>query len=325
VRRACAAHRRSAGRALRAATLALAFGLAGCNPAVEAYRNLSGISQDDPDPATAPFAKNLAAGEAAPYPNLASVPPPPTRELSTAEREALTRSLVADRTSVRRSDAELRATHPAPPTPRSGAADAPARTAAARPHSGAPAAQPLETSLQSPAIRGLPSPEVARPAPPQPHLTPAAASATAAPVPRPAALASIAPPPPPPIRPAPPPPAIGRSAPAQALQAPAPVHPLAEIRFAAGASAIGPAGRAALVRLVPGWRQHPSRLRVVAYAPIAGGADEQLSSFHTALERAQAVVAVLAKAGIPKNRMRVEAAPAAPGAAGDRALVLPAP
>lgn len=76
--------------------LALALAPTACSP-IETWRSMSGIAKNDPDPATAPFTKNLATAEAEPYPNLASVPPPPTRETSTAERQKLTQSLLADR------------------------------------------------------------------------------------------------------------------------------------------------------------------------------------------------------------------------------------
>ena len=58
------------------------------------WRSLSGVDKNDPDPETAPFSQNLAAGEAMPYPNLASVPPPPTSATSTAERHKLNRKAV---------------------------------------------------------------------------------------------------------------------------------------------------------------------------------------------------------------------------------------
>src|SRR5438067_4807247 len=79
--------------------LSIALVLGGCAP-VDAWRSLSGVDKNDPDPQTAPFTGNLAAGEAAPYPNLASVPPPPTRATTTAEREKLTQSLIADRNAA---------------------------------------------------------------------------------------------------------------------------------------------------------------------------------------------------------------------------------
>ena len=64
---------------------ALPMALGGCG-AIETYRSLAGVDRNDPDPQTAPFSQNLAAGEAAPYPNLATVPPLPTRATTAAER-----------------------------------------------------------------------------------------------------------------------------------------------------------------------------------------------------------------------------------------------
>ena len=64
----------------RVAMLAAVLGLVACNP-VETWRDWSGASKNDPDPETARNTQNLAAGEAADYPNLASVPPPPNRAL----------------------------------------------------------------------------------------------------------------------------------------------------------------------------------------------------------------------------------------------------
>jgi len=124
------------------------------------------------------------------------------------------------------------------------------------------------------------------------------------------------------IRPAPEPAAIAKGV--AVITPPAPSRPLVEIRFAAGATALAPADHTTLEGLVPRWRQHPEKLRVVAYAAVAGNADQQLGSFHAALERAQAIAAVLMKAGIPKDKIAVEAAPAAVGTAGDRAVVVPA-
>jgi outer membrane protein OmpA-like peptidoglycan-associated protein len=338
---------------LRVGLLAVVLALAGCNAAVDAWRNVNGISKDDPNPTTTPFVKNLAAAEARPYPNLASVPPPPSRELSTAEREKLTKSLIADRANIERSNAELRAGNAAagggppppppppmipgaaPPAPAAATPATPATTALATPARRRPGrrqpgqppqAQPPESNLESPAINGLPAPDRPQPAPPPPHLKPAAPPPNQA-LPGAASVATVAPPPaappPPPLEPAPMSPAIAKSA--AKITPPPPGKPLVEIRFAAGATALGTAGRDALERLVPRWQQHPERLRIIAYAAIAGGADAQLSSFHAALERAQAVAAVLLHAGVPKDKIRVEAAPAAVGTAGDRAVVLRAP
>src|SRR5581483_6180367 len=89
------------GRFARAARFAVLLGcgvaVAGCNSAIETVRSLRGVNKNDPDPATAPFGGNMAAAESEPYPNLASVPPPPTRATSAAERQKLTEKLVAER------------------------------------------------------------------------------------------------------------------------------------------------------------------------------------------------------------------------------------
>ncbi len=92
------------GRFARAARLAVLVGcgvaVAGCNSAIETVRSLRGINKNDPDPATAPFSGNMAAAEAAPYPNLASVPPPPTRATSAADRQKLTEKLITERAAA---------------------------------------------------------------------------------------------------------------------------------------------------------------------------------------------------------------------------------
>src|SRR5712692_6887657 len=83
------------------ALLAAPLGLTGCsvpdwaNP-VEWYRDASGASMDDAKPDER-NTQNLAKGGEQPYPNLASVPPPPTNALTSAEREKLRNSLAADR------------------------------------------------------------------------------------------------------------------------------------------------------------------------------------------------------------------------------------
>src|SRR2546428_2970806 len=97
--------------------LTLAVALAGCG-AVETWRSVSGVNKNDPDPETAPFTQNLAAGEAVPYPNLATVPPPPTSATSTAQRQKLTQTPIAQRTETQSDVAGLPARAPpsVPPT-----------------------------------------------------------------------------------------------------------------------------------------------------------------------------------------------------------------
>ena len=110
------------------------LGLGACNP-IETYRNLTGASKNDPNPATTPNTKNLAAGEQSPYPNLATVPPPPTREMTMAEVDKLTQSLVADRRNAKYTTEQLQAgfnvgAGPAPPPPPAAPAAAPKPTPA---------------------------------------------------------------------------------------------------------------------------------------------------------------------------------------------------
>jgi outer membrane protein OmpA-like peptidoglycan-associated protein len=105
--------------ACRIAAVVALLSLSACSP-VETWRDLTGASRNDPDPETTPNTQNLAAGEASDYPNLATVPPPPSRALTAADREKLTQSLIADRANARHTDEQLRAGFPAisaPPPP----------------------------------------------------------------------------------------------------------------------------------------------------------------------------------------------------------------
>src|SRR5271157_3989447 len=129
--------RRVRPRAHRVAILLVALGLSACNP-VETWRDWTGTSRDDPDPDTTPNTKNLAAGEASDYPNLATVPPPPVSALTSAEREKLTQSLIADRANARHTDEQLRAGFPSvagapPPAPGKPAGESEQVTAAPPP------------------------------------------------------------------------------------------------------------------------------------------------------------------------------------------------
>ena len=96
--------------------------LSGCNP-ITTYRNWTGISANDPNPETTPNTKNLAAGEVRSYPNLATVPPPPSQELTTAELSKLTQNLIANRANAKYTSEHLQASFdetaalPPPPPP----------------------------------------------------------------------------------------------------------------------------------------------------------------------------------------------------------------
>jgi outer membrane protein OmpA-like peptidoglycan-associated protein len=187
---------RSAWRPIGGAlALVLGFALAGCssvNP-INWYRDATGISANDPKP-DAPYGAALEKGAEKSYPNLASVPPPPTQALSTAERESLTQQLVADRANARYIDEQLRA-GPGPSAPPPGAAPPPPPLGQKAEAAGAPAAEePASTAQTSPAVETPPAaapipavqrakalppptPQVAAPAPSQAAASPPPAAA----------------------------------------------------------------------------------------------------------------------------------------------------
>jgi len=63
-------------------------------------------------------------------------------------------------------------------------------------------------------------------------------------------------------------------------------------------------------------------VRIVGYAGGGSGAVEKLNNYRAALDRAQAVAAALSQAGIPSDKIQVEAAPAGAGSGESRAEVL---
>ncbi len=211
----------------RAARLAVLVGcgvaVAGCTGAVETWRSLKGSNRNDPDPVAAPFTGNMAGAEAAPYPNLASVPPPPSRATTAVERRKLTETLIAERAAAAQAAAGAPAT--AAPTPATAAASgtvltpspAPARLAAtAQPMlarsavegdmpgprgntAGEPSqALPRDSELRMPQVRSLLEPDEPRSAPPPVRLPPVRPPTPPSQLP-PAAVASTAPQPPPPV------------------------------------------------------------------------------------------------------------------------------
>ena len=417
--------RRTRLPARRLAVVALLLGVAACNP-VDTWRDLTGVSRNDPDPDTTPNTKNLAAGEASDYPNLATVPPPPVQALTAAEREKLTQSLIADRTNARHTDEQLRAgfssvaaapppppgepgaqpeqveaASPPSPTPvptapaaapsaasaRDGASGEqpgklpPSRSAEpafastatgvgvaaekpAPPPAGAPPTAraggktsaepgqglrkqgeppepgPMESSIEVPQARAAPEPEQIQPAPPPPQLpatpkagtTPAAlpsglaAGGALAPMPLPEAKSSAGYEPPPvgPELPPVPPTRTAAAGPGKDVAQPAARvgTPVAEIKFGTDSTTLTKKDRQTLETVLPVFQQNPGKVRIVGYAGAGGGAVEQLNSYRTALDRAQAVASALTKAGIPSDKIQVEAAPQGENSGESRAEVL---
>ena len=107
-------------------------------------------------------------------------------------------------------------------------------------------------------------------------------------------------------------------------KAPAPAvgTEVAEVKFAADSTTLSDEDRQILEKVVPLYQQNPGKVRVVGYAGAGSGAAEQLNSFRAALDRAQAVAAALTQAGIPSDKIAVEAAPSGSGSVESRAEVL---
>jgi outer membrane protein OmpA-like peptidoglycan-associated protein len=104
---------------------------------------------------------------------------------------------------------------------------------------------------------------------------------------------------------------------------PAPVGtPVAEIKFGADSTSLSDKDRQTLETVVPLYQENPGKVRIVGYAGAGGGAVEQLNSYRSALDRAQAVAAALTQAGIPSDKIQVEAAPASANSGESRAEIL---
>jgi hypothetical protein len=309
------------------AGVALALALVGCSP-VESYRSLVGVDRNDPNPESAPFTQNLAAGEVMAYPNLATVPPPPTRATTTAERQKLTETLVAHRTETQAS-----ATGPAPSSGATASSNPPdlvpcksPMTASANPtavvtpggpgfhqrkRGEPPEPQPRESTLQVPEVRAVPEPEVPCASLPPPNLAAAPPLTPTAPArSRETVEAGMpVPPPPVPVIAEVPPPNPGKPI---ARQPAAPTL-VAALELPGTPPRIDDDSRAQIERIAALYNEQRRRVRVVAYvaagAPGAPGG-EPLAGYHAALERAQTVAAALRAAGIPADKIQAEAAPA---------------
>src|SRR5579883_3002647 len=288
-------HRAAASRILvgrhsvwpAAAMLAVSVGLGGCsvpnwaNP-VAWYRDAAGLSKDDPKP-DARNTKNLSAGSNEPYPNLGSVPPPPTNALSSADREKLRNSLAADRSN----------------------------------------AKYLDSNDQYVAMppKAVPSPPLNAPEPQTTAAAPAAA-VQSTPVPAPPSPGSAAAAPEPPVPPQsaalPPPSAPPPSLP-PALSGGMGVT-LGEVTFVGNSARLTPEILAQL-RDVAALRQQNGggTIRVTGYSVPQGEQDTmgpQLASFNLALDRARAVAAALTQNGVPARAIEIGASPPPPGQAG---------
>ncbi|HVM79663.1 MAG TPA: hypothetical protein VMU06_11620 [Stellaceae bacterium] len=184
--------------------LGLLLGLGGCsvpnwaNP-VEWYRDATGISSGDTT-GEERNTQNLDQGGKEPYPNLASVPAPPTNALSAEERDKLRNSLAADQANAKYLEngdqlvpappsAAPSPTSPqrptAQPTPPPAPPSPPPAPSPPQPSAAAPPAPPPSPPATPPQQRASAPPPPSAPAPPQsaPPRTPSAPSPPSAPPP----------------------------------------------------------------------------------------------------------------------------------------------
>ena len=333
--------------------LAACLGLSGCgvpdwaNP-VAWYRDATGASQDDPK-SNARNTQNLQKGGDEDYPNLASVPPPPTNALSAADAEKLRNSLAADRANakyVQGNDQYVPAPPKDVPGPPLNAPDAPAPTQAAAPPPPAVQATPVqppptpaaappasttrqvaargtqappqESPLTSPTVRSVPQGETPRAAPPPPPGVPVRAQAQPQPAPPvPQQSAAL----PPPSLPPPPDPAFDPAYAGGGAAQPSNVGvTLGTILFDGNTARLSPE-MLAQVREVAALRQQNGggTIHVTGYSIPQGEQDTmgpQLASFNLALDRARAVAAALTQNGVPLRSVEIGASPPPPGSAG---------
>jgi outer membrane protein OmpA-like peptidoglycan-associated protein len=322
----------------------MALSLAACsvvNAPIDWYRDATGVSKND-DVGKNDNQKNLEAGTKEPRPNLAEVPQPPDRAMSTAEREALRQSLVADRQNAHYTEDQLQAGSPvpgmvAPPAP----AAAPPVIASPKPAPAKPAPQrepaPAESSLKSPEIANIPQGETPTPPPPAPTVqpsppiaeTPVPRAATPAPssaplasspsrgspakaAPPPVSSAAAAPPPPPKIAATEPPPRP--TGPPAGSNAARQVE-IADVTFTPDSSQVSSALHGTLVEVVAQHKARQGRVRIVGYAQKTRGAStpQDLASYNLALDRAKSVAASLTELGVAAGDISVEASVEAAG------------
>jgi len=144
------------------------------------------------------------------------------------------------------------------------------------------------------------------------------------PLPQAKSSAGYEPPPAGPELPPAPPTRTAAAAPAKSgAKSPARVGtPIAEIKFGADSTALTDKDRQTLETVLQVYQQNPGTVRIVGYAGAGNGAVEQLDSYRTALDRAHAVASALTKAGIPPDKIQVEAAPQGENSGENRAEVL---
>jgi outer membrane protein OmpA-like peptidoglycan-associated protein len=320
---------------------AIALPLAGCSHVPDAvnpvawYRDVSGASQNDAEDANQRNQQNLEAGSREPYPNLATVPNVPSGATSSAERQKLVNSLIADRAHAQYSNQQLQAgahlANIAPPPPEAlkvgppgvpaTTVPSPAATASAPPKLRSTTAQhesaPMESTLTSPTAPAVPKGEV--PPPPPPPVKVATTPPPAAPSI--STTTPSAPPPAPHVNPTPPPAApagVRGSHPSLAMRTPATARnpitvSVGDIMFAPTSSDLAATQQSALSEIAGLYKQTGGEIRIVGHAQPGHSSDamrQRIAGLDLALDRASAVAQALSKLGVPARHIRVQAAPA---------------
>jgi len=345
-----------------AVVLSMLVVLSGCsypdwaNP-IEWYRGVIGTAADDPT-GDEPNTQNLAKGSQEPYPNLASVPAPPTNALSAADRDKLRASLTADRAHAKYVDNadQYAVTAPqavagpvaTPSSPQTiatsqGAQTPPPTTTAAPGASNSPSVAPIRTPPSNTTRRrggaggsgttGTTG-TAARTGPQAPQesplTSPTVGSIPQGDTPRPA------PPPPPGVpqgagRPGATPTQTAALPPAAVTRSPVPVSPagppgvavtVGVVQFTGNSSRIEPSELQHIRDVAQMRQQSGGVIRVTAYSLNADGRDSagsQLAGFDLALDRARAIALALTRAGVPARAVEIGATPAPPGTQGGTA------
>ena len=261
------------------------------------YRDLSGASKNDALDKDQRNQQNLEAGGKVPYPNLGDVPDAPDRARGAIDRDALQKSLAADRANAHYTNDQLRADAPAPaiapPPPAASAAPSSRSTKSAATASAAAqqdAAPPQDSALISPTARSLPEGEAPAAAPPPPPNIPSSPGAAA----RVPIVASAV------------------EGTGQRRPVPAASVAVASVGFAVGSDAVSEGDRNRLSEIAAMQHAKGGALRVIGHAELPAGADpaqRALAGFTLALDRAKAVAQVLQDDGVPQGSIAVEAAP----------------
>ncbi len=302
-----------------AAGVAATLWLAGCsavpdviNP-ISWYRDATGASKND-SKGQGESQDKLDAGSKEDYPNLAQVPPPPERAMSTDDREKLKESLIADRQNAHYTEEKLEAGAPVPgmvvPPPPPPVALPPAADASPSTTPGAATAMPSPAAATT---ASTPSPAPPASKKPAPVKASAAESSSDPAIPRPVPQGEEpTPPPPAPRTAAAAPPQQVAAAAAGTGQRTTARHQVADIVFTGASAEVATRQHGTLAEIAALQQRQGGKIQVVGYAQHGAAANPssaEIDGFNLALDRAKAVAVALTELGVDSAKIAVEAAP----------------